>query len=171
MMLKTDDFIADVVNPAPNPNPDPNPSNAGPEQIRKSGGGEPTIRDIGATNDQIGLTQDDIQKHRDRLFFLRFWQPISNRTSDFLLKRQRQEPVATVSLSRTISIMDDQKWHRIIPVGYPSNNPSNNYKKLGGSWCSSISGVSQGFHMCVCGSYTSNWGTATRILVINQWGG
>ena len=119
---------------------------AGPEQIRKSGGSVPTIRDIGATNDQIGLTQDDTQKHRDRLFFLRFWQPISNRTSDFLLKRQRQEPVATVSLSRTISIMDDQKWHRIVPVGYPSNNPSNNYKKLGGSWCSSISGVSQRFH-------------------------
>ena len=40
--------------------------------------------------------------------------------------------MATVSLSRTISIMDDQKWHRIVPVGYPSNNPSNNYKNWEG---------------------------------------
>ena len=81
--------------------------------------------------------------------------------------------MATVSLSQTISIMDDQKWNRIVPVGYPSNNPSNNDKKLGGGWCSSISGVSQGFHThrVSCGSYTSNWGTATRILVINQSGG
>ena len=37
--------------------------------------------------------------------------------------------MATVSLSRTISIMDDEKWHCIVPVGYPSNNPSNSYKK------------------------------------------
>ena len=40
-------------------------------------------------------------------------------------------PVETVSLSQIMSIMDDQKWRRIVPVGYPSNSLSNNYKKTG----------------------------------------
>ena len=47
-----------------------------------------------------------------------------------LLPGPNPNPNLTLTIATlTPVVMDGQKWHRIVPVGYPFNNPSNIYKK------------------------------------------